>query len=405
MVEYDAASAPAGGDGPAAAGGTDGRIRLVVLYGGRSAEHEVSCVSGRHVAAAVDPARYDLRLIGITTDGRWVDTTSQAAAVAAGGGSARALPSPDEVIGEHPDAEAGIAALAGAHPDRGRPVGESPPFAAEGPLVVLPLVHGPMGEDGTVQGLLELAGLPYCGPGVAGSATSMDKGLAKALLVAAGLPQARYLYFAETDLHGADGRLDPDAVGLVEDRLGWPVFVKPANMGSSIGITKVKDPGGFEAAVALATRYDTGLVVEEAVQGREIEMGVIGWPRLRTSVPGEIRPSHDFYDFEDKYLEGAAGLEIPARLPDGVAEEMSRLAVAACRALRVDSMARVDFFFEEGGRGLLINEVNTIPGFTPISMYPQMWAASGIAYSELVDRLVEQALSRAERRGRFETGR
>lgn len=404
MVEHEATPAPAGGDGPAA-DSEDRRIRLVVLYGGRSAEHEVSCISGLHVAAAVDPARYDLRLIGITTDGRWVDCTGPAAALPAGAAPARALPSPDQVIGEHPDAEAGMASLAGADPERGRPVGESPPLAASGPLVVLPLVHGPMGEDGTVQGLLELAGLPYCGPGVAGSATAMDKGLAKALLAAAGLPQARYLYFSETDLFGADGRFDPAAVGLVEDRLGWPVFVKPANMGSSIGITKVKDPGGFEAAVTLATRYDTGLVVEEAVQGREIEMGVIGWPRLRTSVPGEIRPSHDFYDFEDKYLEGSAGLEIPARLPEGVAEEMSRLAVAACRALRVDSMARVDFFFEEVGRGLLINEVNTIPGFTPISMYPQMWAESGIAYTELVDTLVEQALRRAERRGRFETGR
>ena len=389
---------------PVAAGG--GRIRLVVLYGGRSAEHEVSCISGLHVAAAVDPARYDLRLIGITTDGRWVDTTAQATALAAGP-RPRALPSPDTVIAEHPEAEADITSLAGGPAAAGGAGGTADPGTpgAEGPLVVLPLVHGPMGEDGTVQGLLELAGLPYCGPGVAGSATSMDKGLAKALLSAAGLPQARYLYFSETDLYPTGDRLDPAVTGLVEGQLGWPMFVKPANMGSSIGITKVKDPGGFEAAVRLATRYDTGLVVEEAVAGREIEMGVIGWPRLRTSVPGEIRPSHDFYDFDDKYLDGAAGLEIPARLPDGVAEEMSRLAVAACRALRVDSMARVDFFLEEGGRGLLINEVNTIPGFTPISMYPQMWAASGISYTELVDILVEQAQRRAERRGRFETGR
>ena len=400
MVERDAT--PGAGGGPGGA-----RVRLVVLYGGRSAEHEVSCISGLHVAAAVDPDRYDLRLIGITTDGRWVDTTAQARALtgASAGGPAgpRALPSPDAVIGEHPDQEADITALA--------PAGG--PTSPDGPLVVLPLVHGPMGEDGTVQGLLELAGVPYCGPGVAGSAAAMDKGLAKALLTAAGLPQARYLYFAETELY-PDGpgsaelrpaSLDPAVTRQVEDELGWPVFVKPANMGSSIGISKVKDPGGLEAAVALATRYDTALVVEEAVSGREIEMGVIGWPRLRTSVPGEIRPSHDFYDFEDKYLEGAAGLEIPARLPDGVAEEMSRLAVAACQALRVDSMARVDFFFEEGGRGLLINEINTIPGFTPISMYPRMWAESGLPYTELVDALVEQARRRADRRGRFETGR
>ncbi|HET9731517.1 MAG TPA: D-alanine--D-alanine ligase family protein [Acidimicrobiales bacterium] len=382
MVEHEAASP------------SPGRVRLVVLYGGRSAEHEVSCISGFHVAAAVDRRRYDLRLVGITTDGRWVDTTAQALE-----SGVRSLPTPDRVLAEHPDQEAGISDLGGADPAAA--AGNPRP----GPLVVLPLVHGPMGEDGTVQGLLELAGLPYCGPGVAGSAVAMDKGLAKSLLTAAGLPQARYLYFAETELLGPDGGLDPVPTGRIEQALGWPVFVKPANMGSSIGISKVKDPGGLDAAVTLALRYDTALVVEEAVTAREIEMGVLGWPDVRTSVPGEIKPSHDFYDFEDKYLDGSAALEIPARVPDEVAERMSDLARAACRALRIDSMARVDFFYEEDGRGLLINEVNTIPGFTPISMYPQMWGASGIAYSDLVDVLVEQALLRAERRGRFETGR
>jgi D-alanine-D-alanine ligase len=263
--------------------------------------------------------------------------------------------------------------------------------------VVLPLVHGPMGEDGTLQGLLEMAGVPYCGAGVGGSAAAMDKGLAKSLLASACLPQARWLQLHESEI---DGRVNEE----VGSRLGWPVFVKPANMGSSIGITKVGGPDGLSAAVEEALRYDDRIVVEEAVEGRELEIGVLGWPSLRTSVPGEVKPSHEFYDYSDKYLEGSAGLEIPAQLPPEVAAEMSRLAVAACRALRVDSMARVDFFYEPG-RGLLVNEVNTIPGFTPISMFPALWQASGLSYADLVGTLVDQALRRAERRRRFETGR
>ena len=356
-------------------------IRLIVLYGGRSAEHEISCISARHVVSAIDRDRYDLRMVGITTSGEWVDTTTAALAAA----SAPALPSPDEVLREDPGSASDVAVVSG---------GKEEPR-----IVVLPLVHGPMGEDGTVQGLLELAGVPYCGAGVAGSAVAMDKGLAKSLLTAAGIPQARYLYRRES-------QFDRSLAGVVEEQLGWPVFVKPANMGSSIGITKVKDPGGLDQALRHATRYDTAVVIEEAVHGaRELEMGVLGWPDVRTSVPGEIKPSHDFYDFEDKYLDGSAGLDVPARLPAGVAEEMSRLAVAACEALRIDSMARVDFFYESSGRGLLINEINTIPGFTPISMYPRMWAESGVPYGELVDTLVQQALRRGERRRRFETGR
>ena len=356
-----------------------------MLYGGRSAEHDVSCVSARHVAEAVDPARYDLRLIGITTDGRWLDTTAAALDGAGSASPPDALPSPD-ALGDLAEELEAVSAMGREGPDR-----------SGDPLVVLPLVHGPMGEDGTLQGLLELAGLPYCGPGVAGSAAAMDKVMAKALLAAAGLPQARYLARHESEV-------DPGLAAEVEARLGWPVFVKPANMGSSIGISKVKDPGGLDGALEMARRYDDHLVIEESVTGREIEMGVLGWPALRTSVPGEVRPSRDFYDFDDKYRAGTAGLEIPARLADEVVAEMSRLAVAACRALQVDSMARVDFFFEEDGRGLLINEVNTIPGFTPISMYPRMWAASGVPYRQLIDALVDQALRRAERRSRFETG-
>lgn len=363
----------------------DAKVRLLVLYGGRSAEHEISCISALHVVNAVDPQRYDLRLVGITTSGEWVEATP-AIGPAKAGNEARALPSPDTI------------ASTGAALDRVAELAERDSSGTAGPLVVLPLLHGPMGEDGTVQGLLEVAGVPYCGAGVVGSAAAMDKGLAKAILAAAGLPQAKYISVRETEV-------DDALVARVERELGWPVFVKPANMGSSIGITKVKDPGGLLPALELVSHFDEFAIVEEAINGRELEIGVLGWPELRASVPGEIKPSRDFYDFEDKYLDGAAGLEVPASLPDGVAKEMSRLAVAACRAMRIDCMARVDFFFEEAGRGLIINEINTVPGFTPISMYPRMWAASGVPYSELVDELVGQALRRAERRSRFETHR
>jgi D-alanine-D-alanine ligase len=350
------------------------RVRLLVLYGGRSAEHEISCVSAFHVAQAVTADRYDLTLVGITTDGRWVNTT----AALERGITGDALPSPD-----------------GARGTSLEPV-EAITEQGNDPLVVLPLLHGPMGEDGTIQGLLEIAGVPYCGAGVAGSAVAMDKGLAKSLLAAAGLPHARFLSLRENDI-------GPDLPKEVEATLGWPVFVKPANMGSSIGVSRVDEAGGLDGALELARRYDEFVIIEEAVPGRELEIGVLGWPDLRASMPGEVIPSHEFYDFEDKYVDGAAGLEIPARLPGGVADEMARLAVAACRALRVDSMARVDFFFEEGGRGLLVNEVNTIPGFTPISMYPRLWEASGVSYPALVDELVAQARRRAARRAKFDT--
>ena len=249
-----------------------------------------------------------------------------------------------------------------------------------------------------MQGLLEMAGVAVLRPERGRLGRRHGQGLGQGPARRGGAPAGPIPALRETDLDDRTG-------DRVEAELGWPVFVKPANMGSSIGISRVKDAGGLAPALEVALRYDEFVVIEEAIEGRELEIGVLGWPDLRASVPGEIKPSHDFYDFEDKYMDGAAGLEVPARLPDGVADEIGRLAVAACQALRVDCMARVDFFFDEGGRGLLINEVNTIPGFTPISMYPRMWAASGVPYNELVDELVDQALRRAARRARVETRR
>jgi len=388
---------------------------LVVIYGGRSAEHEVSCVSALNVASAVDPRRYELKVIGITTAGAWLDATEAAIAAAAGG--AATLPSPDSL------AQPAATTLSGSPGEGAAPIlrpdllagppaiptdlasvlpGDSGPGERRRRTVVLPLLHGPMGEDGTLQGLLELAGVAYCGPGVAGCAAAMDKGLAKSLLAAAGLPQARHVYLTETE---TETETETDPAGWIGSELGWPVFVKPANMGSSIGISKVRQPGDLAAALEKAFRYDTAVVIEENVQGRELEIGVLGWPELRASLPGEIKPTGDFYDYDDKYVSGTAGLEVPAGVDSDVAEKMAQLAVLACRALRVDSMARVDFLYEAGGRGLLINEVNAIPGFTPISMFPRVWEASGLSYRALIDEIVDDAWRRHERRLRLETRR
>jgi len=355
------------------------RTRLVVLFGGRSAEHEVSCISALHVLRAADPERFDVVPIGITREGRWVDTSEAIAALASG---ANALPSPDDTDATELDP---LPAIAPA----GRETGD---------VVVFPLVHGPMGEDGTVQGLLELAGVPYVGAGVLASALCMDKTAARDVLAAHGLPQPRWIAAREHDI-------DATFIARVTAELGLPVFVKPANLGSSVGVTKVVDRDRLESALTEALRYDEYVVVEEAVVGREIEVAVLGNASPRASVPGEIRPSHEFYDFDDKYLDGNAGLLVPAPLAPEAADEVRRLAVAAYRALRVDGMARVDFFYEEAGRGLLINELNTVPGFTPISMYPKLWEASGLAYGELVDELVRLALERHARRSRFDTKR
>ncbi|HEX2191685.1 MAG TPA: D-alanine--D-alanine ligase family protein [Acidimicrobiales bacterium] len=355
-----------------------GRIRLVVLFGGRSAEHEVSCVTAVSVLRAVDPRRYDVVPVGITRDGRWV-LAEEAAKVLAEGGPA-ALPPAVEARGPEVDAFEALAGLRGPNA-----------VPAESSVVVFPLLHGPFGEDGTVQGLCELAGVPYVGSGVLGSAACIDKDATKRLLVAAGLPVAAWLALREWDV---DDSLE-DRVGA---QLGWPVFVKPAALGSSVGVAKVADAAGLRPAVATAFSYGEWVVVEEAVVGREIECGVLGDHPPEASVPGEIRPSREFYDYEDKYVEGKAELLVPAPLPDHVASEVRRLAVAAFAAVRAEAMARVDFFWEEGGRGLLVNEVNTIPGFTPISMYPMLWEASGVPYPELVDRLVSLALERHRRR-------
>jgi D-alanine-D-alanine ligase len=353
----------------------------VVLFGGQSAEHDVSCTTAAHVLAAADLDRYRITAIGITRQGRFVHA-----------GDAETL------LGD------GAAAIEGQAPAPRPPLSPEGPatdlvpavteLAADHQVVVLPLLHGPLGEDGTVQGLCELANVAYVGAGVLGSATAMDKVMAKTVLGAHGIPQTRWMPFHERDV--AD---DPAKVAeTVAAELGLPCFVKPANMGSSIGVAKATDPGELAEAMISALRYDEWLLVEEAVTAREIELSVLGNDELEVSVPGEIIPGADFYDYEDKYHDGRAQLVIPAELPADVVANLQDLAVQAFRALRVEGMARADFLYEEDGRGPLLNELNTIPGFTPISMYPKLWEASGLGYSALIDRLVDLAIARHARR-------
>jgi D-alanine-D-alanine ligase len=349
----------------------DDRIDLVVVFGGQSAEHDVSCTTAAHVLRAADPAKYRITPIGISRDGTW--------AVAAG--AQRALET-----GELP----------GVLDPAGTAVSPIEVVAGRGSrTVVMPLLHGPLGEDGTVQGMLELAGVPYVGSGVLGSAVAMDKAMAKEVLAAGGIAQARHRAFRESDL-------TPGLPGRLVDQLGLPLFVKPANMGSSVGVSKAKTVEQVREAIDVALTYDEWVVVEEAITGREIEVAVLGNLEPRASVPGEIVPGAEFYDYADKYLDDGSQAVIPARLSPEQTAEVQRLAVEIFRLLRCDGMARVDFFLEDGpgGRGFLCNEVNTIPGFTPISMYPKLWIASGLSYPALIDELVALALDRHTRRRR-----
>ncbi len=366
------------GGGPGGAPGRPaGRRRVVVLFGGRSAEHEISCLSARSVMGALDPERYAVIPVGITREGTW-----------------RLLPGPPAPPspGELPSVPVGEGAavqLAREADSRALVTDGGGRIEVD---VVFPVLHGPYGEDGTVQGLLELAGLPYVGAGVLASAVGMDKAVQKVLFQAAGLPVAPHVVVLEHEWEE-----DPEAVETAASALGYPVFTKPATLGSSVGVVKVREPGGLRAALEEAFRYARKALVERAMEGaREIEVSVLGNDEPVASVAGEIRPRHEFYSYEAKYLdEAGAELLVPADLPPDLMEEAQRMAVAAFRAIDAAGMARVDFFLV--GEELFVNEINTIPGFTQISMYPKLWEASGLSYPELVDRLVELALERFQR--------
>ncbi len=365
------------------------RLRVLLLFGGRSAEHDVSCVTAVAVARALDPEKYEVVPVAITTEGEWLLAGEARAALEKG---ETELPAAFAVEGEPVSMPSGP-----AHREIVSRADRS--AAAEGsglrPDVVLPLLHGPYGEDGTVQGMLELADLPYVGAGVLGSAVAMDKIMMKRAFTAAGLQQARALSLR-------DGH-DRDAFARsVETELGFPAFVKPSNMGSSVGVSKAHDRAELDAAIALAFDYDEWCIAEEAIVGREIEVAVLGDDPPVASLPGEVVPADEFYSYADKYERDEAQLIVPALLSPELVADAQALAVRAFEALRGEAMARVDLFFEDrpGGRGFLVNEINTIPGFTPISMFPKLWEASGIPYSELLDRLIGLALARHDRRAR-----
>jgi D-alanine-D-alanine ligase len=348
----------------------------MLVFGGRSAEHDVSRVTAVAVARALDPARYEVVPVAITREGRWLLADAARELIAR---DPAALPDALDVEGSELDQLGGVVARPGTD--------------GLGVDVVFPLLHGPYGEDGTVQGLLELADLPYVGSGVLGSAVGMDKVMMKRAFTACGLPQGDYLALR-------DGEDRAAFAARVVAELGLPCFVKPANLGSSVGVSKAHDAAELDAAIEGALAFDEWVVAEEAIEGREIEVAVLGDLTPEASVPGEILPGAEFYTYEDKYEDDAAQLLIPAPLDEARAAEVRALALRAFAACRCEGMARVDFFFEESGRGFLVNELNTIPGFTPISMYPKLWAASGLAYPALLDRLVELAIERHARRAR-----
>jgi D-alanine-D-alanine ligase len=350
------------------------RIHLIVLFGGRSAEHDVSCTTAAHVLAVVDPGRYRVTPIGISTEGEWALAD---AAMPALGSSDASWPGRLDPSGTTLSPSPMLAAAAAS--------GER--------TVVLPLLHGPLGEDGTVQGLLELADVAYVGSGVLSSALAMDKAMAKQVLAAAGVPQARHRAFAEH-------RRTPGLPAQLADELGLPCFVKPANMGSSVGVSKARTVEELRDAIEHASSYDEWVLVEEAIVGREIEVAILGGTSPEASVAGEIVPGAEFYSYEDKYVTDGAQLLIPAPLSADEMATVRALALQVFGVLRCDGLARVDFFLEEHGRGFICNEVNTMPGFTPISMFPKLWLHGGMTYAQLIDRLVELALDRHGRRRR-----
>jgi D-alanine-D-alanine ligase len=365
--------------------GGERRIRVAVVFGGRSSEHAISCVSAGSVLGHLDRERFEIVPVGITPEGGWVLGRDDPEALSI---QNRQLPAVDST---------GTSLALPADPTLGGLVRLDPGRAGEvlsAVDVVFPVLHGPYGEDGTVQGLLELAGTPYVGAGVLASAAAMDKEFTKKLLAAEGLPVGEVVV------------LRPGVATLSDaqrDRLGLPVFVKPARAGSSVGITKVASWAALPAAIAAAREHDPKVLVEAAVVGREVECGVLEFPdgSVRASLPAEIRlvgsgedgSAPEFYDFESKYLDDVCEFDIPAKLDDATTERVRELAIAAFTALDCQGLARVDFFALEDG-SLVVNEVNTMPGFTPISMFPRMWAVTGVDYPALLGTLIETALAR-----------
>lgn len=359
-----------------------------LIFGGRSGEHEISLLSARSVMDALDPEKYEVIPIGITKEGRWV--IGGLRALEAGGEP----PQPAALLGDPTQH-----ALMRVCEEPGRELRISGVTELD---VVVPILHGPYGEDGTVQGLLELAGLPYVGAGVVGSAVAMDKVLFKKVMEAEGLPILPYQLVLRSEWDRDPG----GAVERIESRFDYPIFTKPANLGSSVGVSKCHDRAELEAGLAESARYDRRLVAEQGIEAREIECSVLGNDDPTASIAGEIVPSREFYSYQAKYIDlgdNASELLIPAPIPDELMARVRAWSVRAYRAVDCAGMARVDFLLEKGTDELYINEMNTIPGFTSISMYAKLWDATGIPYAELVDRLIQLALERHASKQRNQT--
>ena len=361
------------------------KLRVALLFGGKSAEHEISLISARNIFQAMDKKKYDVLAVAIDKQGRWfIDE------------GARLLRDPKISKVAFDSVKQGGAVLPGETPT---PLVRRSSKGGIGAIdVAFPVVHGPFGEDGTLQGLLKLAGVPFVGAGVLGSAVGMDKDVMKRLLRDARIPIAEFLVFARQDQNVV-------RFGKVAKALGVPFFVKPANLGSSVGISKVSRKSEFAGAIKSAFGYDNKIIIEEGIRGREIECAVLGNENPIASLPGEIVVQHDFYSYDAKYLDDqGARLEIPARLPKAIVRRIQQTAVQAYRALCCEGMARVDFFLRSNGQ-VLVNEINTIPGFTKISMYPKMWQASGLSYPRLIDRLIALALERARNENKLSSSK
>jgi D-alanine-D-alanine ligase len=353
------------------------RLRVGVLFGGRSGEHEVSLASAAAVIRGMDPDKYEPVPIGITKEGHWL----------VGVGAQKMLP---EVL------KGGQRVMMTADPTDAALVRLDGSGGGQRLDVVFPVMHGTFGEDGTIQGLLDLAGLPFVGAGVLGSAIGMDKDVAKRLLQVAKIPVVPWIA-----VHRADWERSPKEIKRsVERKFKYPVFVKPATLGSSVGMTKVHSREEFAPALHLASEFAMKILVEKAMVAREIEVAILGNSEPAASIPGEIVPHREFYDYAAKYLEEGTQLLIPAKLKPGQVKKIQAFALAAFRALELSGMARVDFFVEKEGGKIFLNEVNTIPGFTSISMYPKMWEASGISFRELIDKLIDLALEQHAEKAR-----
>jgi len=384
------------------------KLRVGVLFGGRSGEHEVSLLSAASVLNAIDKKKYDVVPIGITKEGRWL-TASHAERLLKGDKSP--APEPRHLRAGDPEATSAAAVLAkgegvvvppipGENHSALLPFETSAPevHAAANPIdvdVIFPVLHGTFGEDGTIQGLLELADIPYVGAGVLGSAAGMDKDIMKKLFRDAGLPIVKHVTVLRSAWRGEPKKVQRQ----IESALKYPVFVKPANLGSSVGISKVHGRSELAAAMDEAARFDRKIVIEQGVGGtkgkaREIECSVLGNDAPIASIPGEIVPIKEFYDYDAKYLDEGSELIIPAKLPKAKLKETQRLAVQAFQAVDCSGLARVDLLMDPKSGKLFVNEINTMPGFTSISMYPKLWAASGIEYPELIDRLIQLGLER-----------